>query len=263
MESPFVSVITPTFNAGPKLAATVASVLSQKGASYEYLIIDGGSTDGTLGQLRDLGAAVSWTSAPDTGIYDAMNKGIRRSAGRFLCFLGAGDRLLPGVLQAVSDEIGQRSPDAERRPCFLYGNVRWSIYPRPYDGPFTAFTLLRCNVCHQAIFYERTLFERLGQYDTKYRLFADWEFNLRCFADAGVEKKYVPLVVAEYESGGESDTSLDPVFYRAFPRLIRQHLGLGYALLAHARFLYGNPRFLLDEPRRRLRRLLPGKFPQD
>src|ERR1044071_1031705 len=105
MNSPLISVITTTFNSGSKIAATVASVLSQKKELYEYLVIDGGSTDGTLAHLRAQGPALRYLSERDEGIYDAMNKGIRLTTGKFLYFLGAGDRLLPGVLEAVAAEI--------------------------------------------------------------------------------------------------------------------------------------------------------------
>ena len=86
MNPPLISVITPTFNSGAKIAATVASVLSQKKELYEFLIIDGGSTDGTLAHLRAQGSALRWLSERDEGIYDAMNKGIRLTGRRISLF---------------------------------------------------------------------------------------------------------------------------------------------------------------------------------
>src|SRR5437867_11736008 len=151
MNPPLISVITPTFNSGAKIAATVASVLSQKKELYEFLIIDGGSTDGTLAHLRAQGSALRYLAEPDEGIYDAMNKGIRLTGGRFLYFLGAGDRLLPGMLEAVAAEIRKLPCQGKTsRPTLLYGNVDWSSYSRPYDGRFNRFKLLRRNICHQA-----------------------------------------------------------------------------------------------------------------
>src|SRR5690348_3752223 len=102
MNPPLISVITPTLNSGAKIAATVASVLSQKKELYEFLIVDAVSTDDTLDHVRAHGSALRWVSEPDEGIYDALNKGIRLTSGEFLYFLGAGDRLLPGVLEAVA-----------------------------------------------------------------------------------------------------------------------------------------------------------------
>src|SRR6478752_5977036 len=81
MRSPLISIIIPTFNSGTKIAATVASVLSQKKGLYEFLVIDGGSTDDTLAHVYAQGPALRVLSEPDDGIYDAMNKGIRLSNG--------------------------------------------------------------------------------------------------------------------------------------------------------------------------------------
>ena len=119
-----------------------------------------------------------YLSEPDEGIYDAMNKGVRLTGGEFLYFLGAGDRLLPGVLEAVAAEIRKLPCQGQTsRPTLLYGNVDWSIFSRPYDGRFNRYKLRRRNICHQAIFYQRSVFERLGFYNTKYRLLADWKLT--------------------------------------------------------------------------------------
>jgi glycosyltransferase involved in cell wall biosynthesis len=247
MNPPLISVITPTFNSGAKIAATVASVLSQEKGLYEFVIIDGGSTDGTLAHLRAQGPALRCLSEPDEGIYDAMNKGIRLTSGKFLYFLGAGDRLLPGVLEAVAAEIRKLPCQGKTsRATLLYGNVDWSSYSRPYDGRFNRFKLLRRNICHQAIFYQRSVFERLGFYKTKYRLLADWEFNIRCFNDQGVHKRYIPLRIADYEGRGKSTTP-DLAFYAELPRLIREQYGVGIALLIHLEFLLSHPRALIRE----------------
>ena len=222
MNPPLISVITPTFNSEAKIAATVASVLSQRKGLYEFLVIDGGSTDDTLAYLRAQGPALRYVSEPDDGIYDAMNKGIRLTSGKFLYFLGAGDRLLPGVLETVAAEIRKLPYQGQTsRPMLLYGNVDWSGYSRPYDGRFNRFKLLRRNICHQAIFYQRSVFERLGFYNTKYRSFADWEFNIRCFNTQGIHKRYIPLRIANYEGSGKSATTPDPAFCAELSRLSR------------------------------------------
>ena len=257
MNPPLISVITPTFNSGAKIAVTVASVLSQGKGLYEFLVIDGGSTDGTLAYLRAQGPALRCLSEPDEGIYDAMNKGIRLTSGKFLYFLGAGDRLLPGVLEAVAAEIRKLPCQGKTsRATLLYGNVNWSSYSRPYDGRFNRFKLLRRNICHQAIFYQRSVFERLGFYNTKYRSLADWEFNIRCFNDQDVHKRYIPLRIADYEGGGKSNTTPDLAFYAELPRLTRQQYGAGIALLMHLEFLLSDPRALIRESSRQIQRLL-------
>jgi glycosyltransferase involved in cell wall biosynthesis len=222
MSPPLISVIIPTFNCGAKIADTVASVLSQRKGLYEFLVIDGRSTDDTLEHVLAQGPALRWLSERDEGIYDAMNKGIRLASGEFLYFLGAGDRLLPGVLEAVAEEIRKLPGQGETlRPTLLYGNVGWSIDSRPYDTRFNRFKLLRRNICHQAIFYQRSVFERVGFYNTKYQALADWEFNIRCFKDQNVRKRYIPLRIAVYEGGGKSQTLPDLAFQEDFPRQAR------------------------------------------
>src|SRR5258705_11239297 len=86
-------IITPTLNSGPKLEATINSVLSQKEDLFEYIVVDGGSSDETLNLLRKHGERIKWISEKDRGVYDAMNKGIGMASGRYLYFLGAGDHL--------------------------------------------------------------------------------------------------------------------------------------------------------------------------
>jgi len=241
----------------PPVSHEPAPDISQKKGLYEFLVIDGGSTDGTLAHLRAQGPALRCLSEPDEGIYDAMNKGIRLTSGEFLYFLGAGDRLLPGVLEAMAAEIRKLPRQGKTsRATLLYGNVDWSIYSRPYDGRFNRFKLLRRNICHQAIFYQRSVFERLGFYNTKYRSLADWEFNIRCFNDQGVHKRYIPLRIADYEGGGKSNTAPDLAFHAEFPRLTRQHYGVGVALLMQLGFLLSDARALIREPSRQIRRLL-------
>jgi len=256
MNPPLISIIVPTFNTGSKIIATVASVLSQRKGLYELLVIDGGSTDDTLAHLRLQGSSLRLLSQPDEGIYDAMNKGIGMASGEFLYFLGAGDRLLPGVLETVAAEIRKlRERGKTGRATLLYGNVVWSRYSQPYDGRFNRFKLLRRNICHQAIFYQRSVFERLGFYNTKYHSVADWEFNIRCFNDYHILKRYIPLRIAEYEEGGKSQTIPDLAFQADFPDIVRQKYA-GLALLMQLRFLLSHPRALVQVPSRLVRWLL-------
>ena len=127
----------------------------------------------------------------------------------------------PGI-EAVAAEISKLPCQGQTsRPTLLYGNVDWPGYSRPYDGRFNRLKLLRRNICHQAIFYQRSVFERLGFYNTKYRALADWEFNVRCFIDQDIRKRYIPLRIADYEGGGKSATTPDPAFCAELSRLGR------------------------------------------
>ncbi len=203
------SIITPTLNPGPKLEETINSVLSQNKKLFEYIVIDGGSTDGTLETLRKYGRKIKWISEPDSGVYDAMNKGIAKAKGEYLYFLGAGDHLRENILERIEKII----PD--ERLTFIYGNVYLVNDKVEYLGEVDEEKIVTWNICHQAIFYERTIFNVMGRYDLKYRLLADHAFNIKCFADKRIRKIYVDEVIADYEGGGIS-TGIDTNFMRDF-----------------------------------------------
>src|SRR2546429_3018448 len=111
------SIITPTLNPGPKLEGTIKSVLSQNKELFEYIIVDGGSTDETLNIIKKYGEHIKWISERDCGPYDSMNKGIGTANGDYLYFLGAGDLLRQNILEKVQKYI----PGTPL--TFIYGNV--------------------------------------------------------------------------------------------------------------------------------------------
>lgn len=220
---PLYSVIVPTLQAGEQIGATLDSILAQDGAALECLVVDGGSRDDTLArvalhQRRAGSRRIRVESAPDAGIYDAMNRGIRRSRGRYLYFLGAGDRLRPGVLGRLRDVLVRERPD------FVYGRVYLQAAGRTGRGECTPRELARFNICHQAVLYRRELFARAGLYDPAYPVFADYEFNLRCFGRADLRRRFVDTVVADYRGGGRSDHG-DARFEAQREALIERHLG--------------------------------------
>ena len=112
MGRPLFSIITITFNAAGTLPATLRSVERQTFTDYEYLIVDGASTDGTVAIAQHSAAVSSVTSEPDKGLYDAMNKGLRKARGCYLVFLNAGDAFHePDTLQKIADSIEKTDPD--------------------------------------------------------------------------------------------------------------------------------------------------------
>lgn len=226
---PLFSIITPSYNAGAKLGASFASVMGQTRGLFDYWVIDGASSDATrdwLGSRSDPG--FHWISEKDSGVYDAMNKGIGLSQGRFLLFLGAGDLLLPGCLQQMANFI-QEKPSAH--PRFIYGDVR-DLHT---GGPFTAgrYSKIRIcheNICHQGIFYERGIFDMLGRYELRYPVMADWTFNLRCFGNQRIRKLHFPQEIAVFEGGGLCSHVPDRPFAQDRLRLIEERMGYYYAL---------------------------------
>ncbi len=190
--------------------------------------MDGASTDGTAQWLEQNAAASGfhWCSESDSGVYEAMNKGIARAQGEFLYFLGAGDEMRPGALAEIAAKMSSRGEKLR----FVYGDMALPT-GEIYDGPFTKSKLRTENIGHQAIFYERGIFDLLGGFDLRYPVFADHVFNMRCFGDARITPFYVPCVVADYESGGLSCFG-DAAYLRDRLKNVRQYLGLRQWLLA-------------------------------
>jgi hypothetical protein len=145
------------------------------------------------------------------------------SRGKYVLILGAGDRLREGVLSRVA---GVLPPE----PSFVYGDAYLERHGVLMGGAMEMADFIRTNVCQQAVFYERTVFDLLGKFDLKYKVYADWEFNMRCFADQRLRKIHRDLVVANFEGWGISDMQEDAQFVNDFPGLIRKYVGVGHYL---------------------------------
>lgn len=214
---PLISVITPVFNASRSLESSIQSVVGQNCTDLEYIILDGGSTDRTPEILRRYESSIDyWISEPDRGIYDAMNKGIQLARGRWLLFLGADDTLCETFCEAP--------PLLRDEQTIYYGNVFMTGAKRLYDGPFGAWKLACRNICQQAIFYPRELFE-VRQFNLRYRLLADWELNLRTYCDPQFNFHFIPVTITNYnDQSGRSSVETDGEFVRDHGRILRECL---------------------------------------
>jgi glycosyltransferase involved in cell wall biosynthesis len=218
-----LSIVVPTFNSRRHLSRCLDSIRRQTYRDFEVVLIDGASTDGTLELLRDYAredARLKLFSEPDQGIYDAYNKGIERASGEWIHFLGSDDEL-------HSDRtLEQISPYLNSHYDLVYGNVlmrgdaSWAKSGAIFDGEYSLEKLGRQNISHQAVFYRRTLFDRHGRYDLRYKVLADWAFNLRVFRRS--RKKYVDLVIANFYAGGLSTQRRDETFQEHYFDLVRE-----------------------------------------
>lgn len=214
-----------TYNPGNALEETLHSIYSQSWRDYEIVIVDGGSSDGTADFLRNQGDRITrWISEPDEGVYDAYNKGIGLARGEWIYFIGAGDLL-------ADDNVLERVFSNPIRGNLVYADVLLGTGGRRYDGKFSRFKICRRNICHQSIFYRRTLFHDLGKFETKYRILADRAFNMKCFGDPRVQPVYLDTVVAVFRKGGLSATGPDREFDEDRLSLIRECFGTRYVLL--------------------------------
>lgn len=215
-----ISVVTVCYNAADTIEKTMLSVLNQTYHDIEYIIIDGGSTDGTVEIIRKYADRIAyWVSEPDKGIYDAMNKGIKVATGEYIYFLGADDLLCENVFFYIA-------PLLTRTHTIYYGNVYMVNQKINYDGPFSRYKLAIHNICHQAILYHRSVYdERL--YDVDYRLFADYVFNIQSWGDKRVKFVYLPFVIADFNDCGRSSIRKNDLrFLKNNSMIILQNLGI-------------------------------------
>ncbi|OBK43399.1 glycosyltransferase family 2 protein [Mycobacterium sp. 1081908.1] len=215
------SIIVPTFNVATTLPACLDSITGQTCDDYELVLVDGGSTDGTpdiaSGYAPALGGRLVIHSGPDRGAYDAMNYGVELASGGWLLFLGADDSLYAvDTLAKVAAFIGDHEPSD-----LVYGDVMLRSKSSRYAGAFDLDRLLfEQNICHQAIFYRRELFAGIGPYNLRYPLWADWDFNIRCFSNPALVTRYMDVVVADYNDMSGLSKREDEEFKKLLPRFI-------------------------------------------
>jgi glycosyltransferase involved in cell wall biosynthesis len=241
---PVCSIVIPTYNSEKTLQRALDSVLEQTFPDFELLIIDGLSTDRTSSIIGDYAARdkrIRFVSEKDKGIYDAMNKGIDLAKGDWVYFLGSDDQLYKNdVLASVFTKEENLSSDV------LYGDVYSSLFNGIYDGEFDEEKILNRNICHQAIFFRKEVFNKIGKYNLKYKGYADWDHNFRWFFSGRLSHRYVSTVIADFSAGGFSHASEDLAFKRdkvlnyllsgKRQLLLKRKLGLikslcGYALM--------------------------------
>lgn len=168
---PRVSVVTIVFNGVDYLEDTIKSVIEQRYDNIEYIIIDGGSTDGTVDIIKRYENNIDyWVSETDRGIYDAMNKGINVSHGCFISFMNAGDKF------SSRDELNKCEAYFENSDLIL-GKTFYSN--GQYFQSSSSRMWLKNNMQHQSVIYSKDLFEKYGLYDLSYRILSDYEANIR------------------------------------------------------------------------------------
>lgn len=206
---PKISVITATFNACDGLRQTVASVRGQTFADIEHVVVDGGSTDGTVQFLQSLGSSVTWVSEPDDGIADAMNKGIEMSRGEFIVFLHSEDTFYDAsVLADVVDTGLYHDLISCRVALVTAGCVEYVLSAKPM-GWLTEFKM---TSPHQGLLVKSSLFDQIGRFDKSFRIAMDYDFLVRA-KRAGAGLRTSPIVLARMPATGVS-TRMDWVSVR-------------------------------------------------
>lgn len=201
-ELPLVSVITVVFNRADHLEEAVQAVAAQTYPKIEHIVIDGGSTDGTVDIIRRHEASIRhWVSEPDRGLYDAMNKGVSRviDPESYVLFANADDSLF-------SPDTVERVIAASDGEDLLYGRMVFA------DGDVSGVLgrriefndLAQETLCHPATFVRRRLFDTVGPFDTTFMIAADYDHIVRCFV-SGATTRFVDVIVSKMRMGGLSD----------------------------------------------------------
>ena len=209
-----LSIITINRNNAKGLEKTMQSVLSQVGADFEYVVVDGASTDGSVEIIKrfkeQFGNRLRWVSEPDKGIYDAMNKGIGMAAGDYLQFLNSGDCL-------VSDYVTERmyvALEKSGHPSILYGNMLKDmpsgkvLRDKCFAGrQITFLDFYNGTLNHSPAYIRKSLFETYGLYDESLRIVSDWKWFLQAIVFGGEKPIYTDLDVTLFDMNGISETN--------------------------------------------------------
>lgn len=206
-----ISIVISVLNGAATLERCLDSIAGQTWPEREVVVMDGGSSDGTVDILARRAAELAhWKSEPDRGIYHAWNKALRQVTGEWVLFLGADDTLRsPDALERMASDLR----DDGGRTGIVYGSVdvvapdgrRLATVGRPWEAASDDFRH-RMAIPHQATFHHASFFERHGPFDERFRICGDYELLLRALARPGAAARFVPdVVVVAMQAGGLSD----------------------------------------------------------
>ena len=209
-----LTIITINRNNAAGLEKTMQSVLAQVRTDFEYVVVDGASTDGSVDVIRRFaecfGDRLKWVSEPDNGIYNAMNKGIGMATGEYVEILNSGDSLVsPHVVEKM-----YAAHEKEGRPSILYGNMLKELSGGKmvkdcgFEGEeisFLDFYLGTLN--HSSAFIRRSLFDRYGLYDESLRIVSDWKWFLKAIVFGEEKPVYADIDVTLFDMTGISETN--------------------------------------------------------
>jgi len=214
------SVITVCYNASATIRETIASVLGQTYQDMEYIVVDGKSSDGTVEILQGIkDERFSFLSEKDSGIYNAMNKGLRMASGDYVIFLGADDTFYN---KHVLENTAQKIIGCDD---VIYGDVMLKTSQKLYNGAFTRWTWGHRNICHQCVFYPKSVYSRY-LYDEKYKSFSDWDYNLRLLID-GIKFTYINETISIFnDCDGLSSNTKDVDFVKVRRKMVCKAVGV-------------------------------------
>ena len=219
-----LSIITINLNNFSVLKKTIESVINQSFTDFEYIIIDGGSTDGSQDVIRKYeDKIVYWVSEPDKGIYNAMNKGIRQAKGEYLLFLNSGDWLVSeDILEIFFSKIN--SSDIVYGDIILYNNDgSKNLLKTKAAEEITMAYFFSNTICHQGALIKRELFKEI-LYDETLKIVADWKFFIQQIVFKNCSLQYIELPLSNWNIHGISNDRESWPLYKREKELVLKEI---------------------------------------
>lgn len=223
MREPLVSVITVCFNSSSTVRETILSVLAQDYPNLEYIIVDGGSTDGTQEIIESFGSQIhQFVSEKDNGIYDAMNKGISMSKGKIISILNSDDLYYKkNTISTVVRVMIEKDVDITYGDLFYFRSKDHNKIVRYYKGKSFSDALVSKGWVppHPTFFIKKKIYDKYGKFDVKFKLSADFDLIVRFLSRYKVSHYYLQQVLVKMRLGGESTNSVKNIIKMNFDNL--------------------------------------------
>lgn len=215
---PLISIITVVYNGVKTIEQTILSVIQQPYQNKEYIIIDGGSTDGTVALIKKFESYLSyWISEPDNGIYDAMNKGISHAKGELIGIINADDWYEENIFSRIAQQYLETGSDH-----VIYGMLRIFQDNEFYSMVGNSIRILKEDtIMHPSCFIPLKLYNTFGTYNSSYKYSADYDLILR-YVNDGVKFSFIEKPIANFRRGGIS--SLPDAEREKYKVRVRHHL---------------------------------------
>lgn len=201
-----LTIITINFNHKEGLQRTIDSIVNQTFTDYEWIVIDGGSTDGSKELLEQYQFHFSWwCSEPDKGVYNAMNKGIAHATGEYINFMNSGDVFATStILEEIFNKLHEADVLFGRMVVgTINGEEYWANMMKPRLRWFDFYS---ATLNHQSTFTKREIFVKYGSFDESYRVYGDWRYFAQIIGVEKATSEYIPKIISIYEGGGLSAT---------------------------------------------------------
>lgn len=233
-----VSIITVCYQSAHTLRDAINSVLAQQGVDIEFIVVDGGSSDGTVELLKEYGTRINqWVSERDGGIYDAMNKGVRMATGDWIGFLHADDLLAHSrIIADMLDVVAKTNADVVYGDLVYVQKDNSQQIVRYWKSEDFSPRLLPKGWMppHPTVYVRRELFVKTGLFNVEYRISADYDFLLRLLSTPSIRVAYIPQIMVRMRVGGASNRSIGNIIRKSkedYLALRRNHIGGIGALL--------------------------------